>query len=645
MKIEGRILFLGTAEGAVARQMAGEDMALADVGPLRNDVSTDEITPLPMMLVYDERIAQAAHAGTTINGDRPIGRGDLAASDFEVIVGGKRYGKGSSREHSPLAEKTSGIRLVIAESFERIYRQNCDNIGLYTSTDYGLIDRIRAGEEISIDELVEGRDPLAQAIIREGGLLNYGEKFLKGAKLAGHTLTGPQSIARKIVARYALDVDGLDWDMSAGTGGFVRTDFRFIHECYTGMAAHTLHGRFGRPLNLFEPDNILLFEDHNTYAHKSPTHLRLGLLGGVKELSDAHQAFARDYGLTDHGALVDQEGSEGISHAMMAEKYALPGRFVVGTDSHTTHSGALGCFAYGVGSTDMANAFVTGASRFTMAEEVLVKLDGVRQAGVTAKDIVLSILALPYVRDGGVVGKILEFTGPVVDAMSIDERATLCNMVAEMGGLTGICAPDAETVRFLKERRDVDFVIEDWMCSDAGAAYAKTLSLNCTDIGPMLARPGDPGNGVALADLGETIRADIAYGGSCTAGKREDFDHYHEVAKWALDHGKRVAPHIKLYLQCGTLDVQEYCRSKGYFDTFSAIGAEILGPSCGACGQCGPGVSSHEGEVTISAINRNFPGRSGPGKVWLASPPTVMASAIAGHITSFADLKADTKDN
>jgi 3-isopropylmalate/(R)-2-methylmalate dehydratase large subunit len=638
MKINGRILILGTAEGAVARQLAGADLSLAEAGTLRTDVSTDEITPLPDMLVYDERIGEAAHCGTTINGERPIAKGALRQGGFEVIVGGTRYGKGSSREHSPFAEKVAGIRLVIAHSFERIYRQNCDNIGVYTSTDFGLIDRIRAGEEITIDELVAGRDPLAQAIIRAGGLLAYGESHLNGLTPAGRVLEGPQSISRKIVARYALDVAGQDWDMSPGTGGFVRTDFRFIHECYTGMAAHILHGRFGRPLRLFQPDTMLLFEDHNTYAHRSPTHLRLNLLPGVKELSEAHQAFARDYGLTDHGVLKDAEGSEGISHAMMAEKYALPGCFVVGTDSHTTHSGALGCFAYGVGATDMANAFMTGASRLTMADEVLIRLEGARKPGVTAKDIVLTILALPSVREGGTVGKILEFTGPVVDTLSIDERATLCNMVAEMGGLTGICAPDAETVRFLKERRGVDFVIEDWMCSDAGADYAETITLNCSSIGPMLARPGDPGNGVALADLETKIRPDIAYGGSCTAGKREDFDHYHAVAKWAADRGLRVAPNVKLYLQCGTLDVQEYCRSKGYFETFKVIGAEILGPSCGACGHCGPGVSSSADEVTISAINRNFPGRSGPGQVWLASPPTVLASAIAGYVTSFEEL-------
>lgn len=638
MKFDGRILFLGTEPGAVAAQLQGQDLALESVGTLRSDISTDEITPLPILLNYDARLARYAHTGTMIGEEKPIGENAIADGGFTVIVAGKRYGKGSSREHSPLAEKSAGIRLVIAESFERIYRQNCDNLGIFTSSDFGLIERICAGEDIALEELVAGRDTLAQAILRAGGLLAYGQDKLKGARLRGVMPDGPLTLAQKIVARHALDVEGIDWDLSPGTGGFVRAGHRFIHEYYTAMAAHMLHDRFGKPLSLFDPKTIVLFEDHLSYAHRSPTHLKLGLLPQVRELSEAHRAFGKDYGLTDHGYLLGEDGSEGISHAMMAESYALPGGIVVGTDSHTPHSGAVGCFAYGVGTTDMANAFMTGAIRLTMAESLRVRLEGVLRPDVMAKDVVLKLLSTELIRSGGGLGRIFEFSGPVVDAMSIDERATLTNMVAELGGLTGLCAPDAETVRFLKERRGIDFTVEDWMHSDEGATYAEEVTLDCSAIGPMLARPGDPGNGVPVDGLEEPIKVDIAYGGSCTAGKREDFDRYYEVARWAADRGLKVAPGIELYLQCGTVQVRDYCLQQGYLQAFEAIGAEMLGPSCGACGQCGPGVSSREDQVTISAINRNFPGRGGPGKTWLASPPTVVASAIAGRIMTFEDL-------
>ena len=640
MRFDGRILILGTASDAVAKQLAGYDVSLAEAGELRTDVSTDEITPLQVMLNYDEKLAQFAHTGLVINGERPVAENALVDANIAVIVAGRRYGKGSSREHSPFAELSAGIRLVIAESFERIYRQNCDNLGIFTSTDFGLIDRIRAGEDIPIEELVADRDSLAADILRAGGLLAYGQVKLKGAKRLADNGTSPKTLAQKIISRFALDVDGLAWKMEPGTGGFVQADYRFIIEYYCPMAVHMLVKAFGHPLDLEAPDTIILFEDHLSYAHRSPTHVRLGLLDGVNALSAAHRQFADAYSLKNHGWLIGEEGSEGISHAMMIERYALPGRVVVGTDSHTPHSGALGCFAFGVGTTDMANAFMTGAIRLNMADSLLVRLEGERRNGVTAKDIALSLLALPFIRDGGGLGQIFEFVGPVIDAMSIDERATLTNMVAELGGLTGICAPDLETVRFLKERRGIEFEIEDWMHSDSDAFYAHEIVLNCSDVGPMLARPGDPGNGLSLSELVNPVPVQIAYGGSCTAGKREDFDHYFEVAKWARDRQMRVADGVKLYLQCGTLDVRQYCIDKGYLDTFEAIGAELLGPACGACGQCGPGVTEEANQTVVSAINRNFAGRGGPGQVWLASPPTVVASALAGEILSFDDLKA-----
>ena len=156
----------------------------------------------------------------------------------------------------------------------------------------------------------------------------------------------------------------------------------------------------------------------------------------------------------------------------------------------------------------------------------------------------------------------------------------------------------------------------------------------------MVAAPGDPGNGLDLCDLPGKVAIDIAYGGSCTAGKREDFDRYHEVLSWAAGQGLRVPENVKLFLQFGTVAVRDYCVGRGYLEAFEKVGAEILQPACGACANCGPGTSSDAGQVTVSAINRNFPGRSGPGQVWLASPPTVAASAIAGELLSFEALQA-----
>jgi 3-isopropylmalate/(R)-2-methylmalate dehydratase large subunit len=295
--------------------------------------------------------------------------------------------------------------------------------------------------------------------------------------------------------------------------------------------------------------------------------------------------------------------------------------------------------AFGVGTTDMANAFVTGAVRLTVPPSVRIVLGGRVPVGVTAKDIVLHLLAQPFVRSGGGVGKVFEFCGEAIAELSTDERATLTNMTAELGGFTGIVAPDAETVRFLRERRGIEVALEPWMHSDEGAAYAETIHVDCAAVPPMVARPGDPGNGQPLAQIEASVRIDIAYGGSCTAGKREDFDHYHAVLRWAADRGMRIAPNVQLFLQFGTTAVRDHCIAQGYMDAFEKVGARMLQPSCGACGNCGPGGSTRSDQVTVSAINRNFPGRGGPGQVWLASPPTVAASAIAGELVSFETLQ------
>lgn len=647
LRFSPHLLYLSQQPEAVANALAGARLTLAAASPLRDDVSTDEITPIAILAHFDEKLGSYPYTGLRVGGAAPVGVNAMRASSIEVVVAGKRYGKGSSREHSPAAEKLAGVRLVIAESFERIYRQNADNIGLFTSTDFGLIGRIQAGEEIALDELVAGRDALAAAILRGGGLLPFGQRHLRAvAPAPARAATRPQTLFEKIVARHALATAVTPAEPAVGDGAFVRADWRFIHEYYTGMAAHMLHAALGRPLALMDPGSIIVFEDHTSYVEESPAHVIGGLVPNVRRMVQAQREFARDYQLRSHRTLTEAEallddGSNvaGISHAMVAEHYALPGQLVVGTDSHTPHSGALGCVAFGVGTTDMANAFVTGAVRLTMPASIRVVLAGQLGAGLTAKDIVLHLLALPYIRAGGGVGKVFEFTGPAIAQLRTDERATLTNMCAELGGFTGIVAPDAETVRFLRERRGVAFEIADWMHSDAGAQYAHSIELDCAALAPMVATPGDPGNGLALADVEAGVRIDIAYGGSCTAGKREDFDHYHAILRWAADRGLRVAPGVQLFLQFGTTAVRDYCIAAGYLDAFERVGARLLQPSCGACGNCGPGGSSRADQVTVSAINRNFPGRGGPGSVWLASPPTVAASAIAGELMGFAALQ------
>ena len=219
----------------------------------------------------------------------------------------------------------------------------------------------------------------------------------------------------------------------------------------------------------------------------------------------------------------------------------------------------------------------------------------------------------------------------------------MTNMAAEIGGFTGIVAPDAKVVEFLMERRGMNRPEAEAMirglASDPDAQYAQVIELDAAEITPMVATPGDPGNGKYIRDLNTPVPVEIAYGGTCTAGKNEDMDMYAAVLADALSQGRRVAPSVAFYIQFGSQETREYCAREGYLEIFEKAGAHVIEPSCGACINAGPGVSTRPDQVVISAQNRNFPGRSGPGQMYLASPLTVAASAVAGHIVEYEPIE------
>jgi 3-isopropylmalate/(R)-2-methylmalate dehydratase large subunit len=294
-----------------------------------------------------------------------------------------------------------------------------------------------------------------------------------------------------------------------------------------------------------------------------------------------------------------------------------------------------------VGTTAIFNSWITRDVRAQVPPSFKVIVRGQPAPNVTAKDYMLEILRHPYVKDGHAIGQIIEYAGPAVEALSVDERATMTNMAAEVGAFTGIVAADEKTVEYLVHERGMDRARAErlvrGMQSDPDAEYVKVIEIDASAIKAMAALPGDPGNGVGLGELEpKRIRIDIAYAGSCTAGKKEDMDMYARVfgeahRKWGLS----VHPDVRCYIQCGSVDVREYCREKGYLDLFESIGATFIEPGCGACINAGPGATYSPDEVSVSSQNRNFPGRSGPGQLYLVSPYSVAASAIAGYVTEW----------
>jgi 3-isopropylmalate/(R)-2-methylmalate dehydratase large subunit len=323
----------------------------------------------------------------------------------------------------------------------------------------------------------------------------------------------------------------------------------------------------------------------------------------------------------------------------MLESYALPGQVNVGSDSHTPHVGAIGCVAFGIGTTDVFNSWITKDVRVKVPESVKVIVRGKKHPNVTAKDFILKILSLDYVRSGQALAKVMEYAGEAIEELSIDERATMTNMAAEVGGFTGIVAPDKKAVEFLVERRgmkrgEVESMMQG-LYSDRDAEYAHVIELDAAEITPMVATPGDPGNGKYIREFNTPVPVELAYGGTCTAGKNEDMDMYATVLADALKHGKKIADSVEFYIQFGSQETREYAIRRGYLDIFQRAGARVIEPSCGACINAGPGVSTRPEQVVISAQNRNFPGRSGPGQMYLASPLTVAASAVAGYIVEY----------
>ncbi|HKP37888.1 MAG TPA: aconitase family protein [Pyrinomonadaceae bacterium] len=652
VRFDGRILFLTEDTSLIRRQLeaSGDDakqiedelaqrLANDDL-PLMNNISTDEITPGWVCFYYDETLGQYVYAGMR---DSAVKKDEVKNGGFSVVVSGLSKGCGSSRETAPYAEKWAGIQLVIAKSIEKIYGQNSQNIGLLTSTDLGLVERVRRGEEIALSEFTSGLDPISKDIVEYGGLFNYNKARLAGevsppvppASAGGSAR--PMNIVEKIIARHAFVKAGTVGVESVKPGDalFAVADVRFSHEYVTPMAASLLTQALGPDAKVTEPDSVFAFRDHLTFLNKvmSPKHREMGLLEKAEGLATTQESFTSKQGIKLYGENPDG-GSEAICHNAVVEDLALPGQVVIGTDSHTCMAGVLGCFAFGVGSTDMANAWYTKDIRIRVPETVRYVLKGKKRDDVAAKDVMLYILATDYMKSSQGIGKVLEFAGEDLMNWPMDERATLTNMSVEAGGFTGIIEPDEHTLAYIVSTRglDAETVRQGFVYSDPDAEYAAVFEIDLDEIRPMVALPGDPRNGIPIDSLEEEVRIDAAYGGSCTGGKMADMDMYAEVLQHALSQGKHVAPGVHLYLQFGSQKIKQYAKERGYIEIFQRAGAELIDPSCGACINAGPGASPSAETVTVSAQNRNFPGRSGPGKLYLASPYVVAASAIAGKI-------------
>ena len=623
----------------------GLDLKMSDltVDDLLDDINTDVMTPAWVCFDHEpSEIAENAYAGLLHGGRRVFKPRALKDGGFEVIVSGHRKGTGSSRETAPQCERWSGIRIVIAESFAPIHERNNLNLGQLMGN-HSMLERLQNGESVPLSEFTSGYDPISRLILESGGILPFAKRLKSGEIELPENVCEerPMNMVEKMIASKLLRREGASQFVKPGDAVLAQVDGGYSHEFTTAQVHNFLSEEYGDDYSLPNPSKFAVFEDHLLYATGVERFSRFE--GKIQTLRDMQVDFQVHTGVRDYSAVGGI--SPGICHQVAREEFIDVGDFIQATDSHTCMGGASNALAYGVGSTEYANLVHNQFSFVNVPQSIRFELIGELDPGCTAKDVILHIL-WKYAANSETLDRSMEFGGPGLASLSMDERATLCNMATECSAKTGICEADDRTVDWLMKKRPgltEDGIRSLFVSPDEGAHYdGGTHEIDLSEIRPMVAHPGDPDegvpsdptNGAYIDEIGE-VKIDIAYAGSCTAGKDDDFSFYAMVCEAALEAGLRVADGVDCYIQFGSKSVKDLSEKRGWTKTFEKVGVKLIDPGCGACIGAGPGVSEDSGQVTVSAINRNFQGRSGPGKLYLASPLTVMTSAFTGRITAW----------
>ncbi|ETX06444.1 MAG: hypothetical protein ETSY2_17085 [Candidatus Entotheonella gemina] len=388
-----------------------------------------------------------------------------------------------------------------------------------------------------------------------------------------------------------------------------------------------IYDKAGKPAQVFDPKRVFFLPDHSV-----PT-FSIRIAEGVKLM----QSFSKERGIKCY-----KEG-DGIEHVVLIEDgQIVPWDIVLGTDSHTDTNGALGTLAFGVGTTDAEYAMATGhLYDFVVPESVKFELTGVLPKGVFSKDIILHIIGM--MGAGGCSKRVAEFTGPGVRSLTMDARTTMCNMAVEMSARTGIMAYDDVLADFLKDR--AVWPVEP-IDSDPDASYAETYTIDLSSLEPTVAFPNKPANTTPISQLQEMIDRSQreptpdfvpvdddtitdAFLGSCTNARYEDI-----VAGAEVMRGNKVHPDVNLIVIPASRKVYERAMDEGLLQVFVKAGANVESSNCGPCFGSHMGVMSGKSKM-ISTSNRNYKGRMGSpdARIFLASPATVIASAIEGRIT------------
>ena len=656
-----RVLFLTKDPELIRQQLRGDlDLAMGAIAvdDLLDDINTDVMIPAWACFNHKpEVVAREAYAGHIVDGERVFERDALRNGNFEIIVSGHRKGVGSSREAAVHAEKHAGIRIAIAGSFAPIHARNNIHQGVLMG-DYVLLQRLQNGEEVDLEEFCAGYDPITRMVVHHGGLFPFAKAFAEGlVKVPSpSTHARPMNMTEKILVDHLLEDSPSDSFQSGGTENLseatrysvqpgeallVEVDGGYSHEFTSAQVHYFLEEAYGKDYKLCHSDRFAAFEDHLVYAEEVA---KLGpFMPQIETMRKLQREFQQHTNVSDY--LTKDGKSPGICHEVAREQMVSPGDFIQATDSHTCMGGCNNALSWGVGTTEYANLVYSGFTFVEVPEAIRFELVGTLPDNVTAKDVMLHIL-FHFAKPQMTLNRVMEFTGNGVSNLSMDERATLTNMATECSARGAIVEADEATFEWIAHYRpgtDLDTMRQRAVKPDTEANYDGGVHIiDLSTMVPMVAHPGDPDhgvpsdptNGALVSEIGQ-VAIDIAYGGSCTAGKINDLEFYHRVVKEAVDSGLRVADGVAFLIQYGSMAVEKYATEQGFIETFEQAGITLIKPGCGACIGCGPGVSEDTEQVSVSAINRNYKGRSGPGKLYLASPLTVAASAFTGYITAY----------
>lgn len=379
---------------------------------------------------------------------------------------------------------------------------------------------------------------------------------------------------------------------------------------------------------VWDPNRIVVPIDHWVPASSEAS----------AKLHQSVRAFCKQYGLPH---LYDV-GRQGICHQVLAEEgFCMPGDLVVGTDSHTNMAGALGCFASGIGPTEMAAVFATGEIWMRVPPTIRMELSGELQPGVSSKDIVLSIIG--RIGDDGARYQAVEFGGTAIDTMPMYQRFTLTNMTTEMGAKAGIIPADDQVVDYLRKSplasgRGPEIETHAGLRPDAGASYARTVEIDCASLGPVVACPQSPDNVKSVREAAPDVQhVDQVFIGSCTNARFEDLKQVADIVR-----GHHVASGTRLVVFPASTPIYNRCLDEGIIKTIVDAGGIFNPASCGACfGGMGGVLAS--GEVCVSTSNRNYRGRMGAAdsKSYLVSPATAAVTALTGKLTDPRDFLSD----